>query len=60
MSRTDHVVDTFYDLSEIAERVGDEAVGSWLAALVLLLSEEVGDADRVAALAEKAAAAVQR
>lgn len=60
MSTPATVVDLFYGLSEVAERVGDDNVNRWLGALVLLLAEEIGDRDRVVALAREAAHSVDQ
>lgn len=58
MSTSSRVVDIFYGLSEVAERVEDDNVNRWLGALVLLLAEELGDRERVVALAHEAARSV--
>lgn len=50
-------MESFYQLSSVAEQVGDDDVARWLAALVLLLSQEIVG-DRFMALAQEAADAV--
>lgn len=57
MSDSSPVVDTFYGLAEVAEGVSDDDVSQWLGALVLLLAEEIGEPERVVALATEAAVA---
>lgn len=58
MSTPSPVVELFYGLSEVAEGVPDDNVNRWLGALALLLAEEIGDRDRVVALAREAAQSV--
>lgn len=57
MSDSSPVVDAFYGLAEVAEGVSDDDVSQWLGALVLLLAEEIGEPERVVALATEAAVA---
>lgn len=55
--RSAEVVESFYGLSAVAEQVGDGDVARWLAALVLLLSQEIS-VDRFMTLSQEAADAV--